>query len=119
MNGLGPPISYLALKEGIPVYDAAGEKVGVVEHVLADAGADIFDGLIIHTEPLPGRHVFADVDQIAEMREGGVVLSVGAGELHAPDRDYPSGIETEHDDEAESPLAARLRRAFDWIAGRR
>jgi uncharacterized protein YrrD len=118
MDDLGAPISYLALKEGTPVCDARGDKVGVVEHVLGDAGADIFDGIVVHTHPLPGRHVFADVQQIADMRERGVTLSVDGSELHEPERDYPAGIESEHDDAAEGALAARLRRAFDWIAGR-
>ena len=56
---LGEPIAYLALKEGTPVYDRTGERVGVLEHVVADEPTDIFEGLIVHTLPLPGRHLFA------------------------------------------------------------
>jgi hypothetical protein len=48
-------VAYLALRDRTPVYDPAGKRTGVVEHV-AQFGA-IFDGLIIHTEPLPGRHL--------------------------------------------------------------
>ena len=46
--------------------------------------ADIFDGVIVHTHPFPGRHLFADPDQISEIHERGVVLSVDRGDLHEP-----------------------------------
>ena len=116
MADLGPPIAYLALEEGIPVYDKDGQQIGVVEHVLGDMTADVFDGLIVHTEALPGRHVFADVDQIAELHERGVLLSVGGDELREPS----ARPDREHDsDSTESELEARLRRALDWIRGRR
>ena len=68
---LGPAIAYLALKDGTPVYDREGSRVGVVEHVMAVGG--IFEGIIIHTYPLPGRHLYADAGQIAELRERGVL----------------------------------------------
>jgi rRNA processing protein Gar1 len=113
VDDLGPPIAYIALEEGAPVYDASGDRVGVVEHVLGDMSADVFDGLIVHTKPLPGKHLFADVDQIAEMRERGVVLSVERGELHEPRDRRDRGREP-----LESPLEARVRRAWDWISGR-
>jgi uncharacterized protein YrrD len=109
---LGPPTAYLALEDGTPVYDRSGEEIGVVEHVLGDATADIFDGVIIHTKPLQGKHLFADVDQIAELHERGVVLTVGPDELHEPSA-RPEG-DRQHD-----PIEARLRRAWDWISGRR
>ena len=80
MNDLGAPIAYLVLRTGTPVYDRDGERVGVVEHVLADEAVDIFHGLVVHTEPLPGRDVYADADQIAALRERGVLLSAGRGE---------------------------------------
>ena len=51
MRDLGPPVAYLTLADGTPVYDRNGRRVGVVEHVLADPDLDIFHGLIIHTKP--------------------------------------------------------------------
>jgi uncharacterized protein YrrD len=117
VDDLGPPIAYTVLEEGAPVYDRNGERVGVVDHVLADMQLDIFEGVTVHTLPLPGRHLFADVDQIAELYERGVVLSVGRDELHEP-LDQSATKKTE-DERVESPLEARLRRAWDWIAGRR
>jgi uncharacterized protein YrrD len=111
MDDLGPPIAYVALEDGTPVYDRDGARVGVVEHVLGDLAADVFDGLIVHTKPLPGRHLFADVDQIAEIRERGVVLTVGRDQLHEPAKQSRRGAER-------TPLEARLRRAWDRISGR-
>jgi hypothetical protein len=109
---LGAPIAWLALADGMPVYDRDGELVGVVEHVAGDAGADIFDGVIIHTRPLPGRHLFADVDQIAEMRERGVLLAVDRDALHEP----PDRRRREDDTPLLTELERRLRRAWDWLA---
>jgi hypothetical protein len=104
---LGAPTAFTALSDGTPVFDPDMKRVGVVEHVLAVGG--IFEGLVVHTYPLPGRHLYADADQVAEIRERGVVLSVPRGELHDPAQerrraDHGSGLE------------ARLRRAWDWIA---
>jgi hypothetical protein len=116
-QSLGPPIAYLALNEGTAVYDRRGRHVGVVEHVLTDEPHDIFEGVIVHTLPLPGRHLFADAEQIAELRERGVLLSVERDALHAPSAS-PAALSATPDDTVESPLHARLRRAWDWLSGR-
>ena len=117
MDDLGPPIAYTGLEEGTPVYDRNGERIGVVDEVMADMQLDIFEGVIVHTRPLPGGHLFADVEQIAELHERGVLLAVERDELHEPP-DEPPGKRSD-DERAESPLEARLRRAWDWISGRR
>jgi hypothetical protein len=110
---LGPPVSYLVLREGTPVYEPGGKRIGVVEEVVADTVLDIFDGLVIHTEPLPGRHLFASVDQIAELRERGVVLSVGR---HAQ-RPASEQREDRPEEPADGRLRALLRRAWDRLGG--
>jgi uncharacterized protein YrrD len=111
---LGPPVSYLTLREGTPVYDRRGKRIGVVDGVLADTVLDIFDGLIIHTEPLPGTHLFAAVDQISELHEGGVLLSVDRDALGAP-RD---GRAEEEEEPADGRVHALLRRVWDAITRR-
>ena len=119
MDDLGAPIAYLVVRTGTPVYDRDGRRVGVVEHVLADEAVDIFHGLLVHTEPLPGRHVYADADDIAQLRERGVLLSASAGEL--PEPAAPEASKADHEpghESLESPLHAGLRRACDWL-GRR
>ncbi|MGH4025130.1 MAG: PRC-barrel domain-containing protein [Pseudonocardiaceae bacterium] len=126
MDDLGLPIAYLVLKVGTPVYDRHLERIGIVEHVLADEDVDIFHGLIVHTRPLPRRHLFADADQIAELRERAVLLSVERADLHEPRTNsrrppkYPArpddpGGSGGSADRAENSLQARLRRAWDWI----
>jgi uncharacterized protein YrrD len=114
MDDLGPPVAYLAIKEGTPVFDPDGNRIGVVEHVVADEPADIFHGIVVHTLPLPGRHRYADADQIAELRERGVLLTVGRDDLPEPtERSAAAG-----QDPPESRLEAGLRRAWDWISTR-
>jgi hypothetical protein len=112
---LGPPVSYLVLPEGTPVFDRRGTRVGVVDEVVADTVLDVFEGLVVHTEPLPGRHLFATAEQVDEMRERGVLLSVQRDAL----RPYSPG-DSRHDREApaDGTLHALLRRAVDRISGR-
>ena len=117
MPDLGPPTSYLALERGVPVSDATGERIGEVDHILADPSVDVFDGLIVDTRPLLGRHRFADADQIEALHERGVVLRVGRDALHEPS-DNPAAVRVTPDDIADSGLEERLRRAWDWISGR-
>jgi hypothetical protein len=118
VEDLGPPVAYVALEEGTPVYDRDGRRIGVVDHVLADFQLDIFEGLIIRTTPLPGRHVFADVDQIAQLHERGVLVSVAREQLHRPG-ERSAARRTAAGKSAANPLEARVRRAWDWINGRR
>jgi uncharacterized protein YrrD len=113
MQDLGPPIAYLAVADGTPVFDRNGQRLGVVEHVLADPDLDIFHGLVVRTRPLPGWHLYADADQIAELRERGVVLAVEQRDLHEPTA--PSSRPPGEAHEA-TPLEARIRHAWDWIS---
>jgi sporulation protein YlmC with PRC-barrel domain len=115
MDDLGDPVSALALEEGVPVYDRGGRRIGVVDQVVMDEVTGIFDGVIVHTLPLPGRHLYAGHEQIGEMREHGVRLSVAREELHELG---PSSARARASDRThESPLEARLRRAWDKITG--
>lgn len=111
MEALGPPIAWLVLQEGTPVYDRQARRIGVVDRVLADK--DIFEGVIVHTVPLPGHHRVAAADQIAELRERGVLLSVERDALHEPSKRKPPSSES-----PEGRLHARLRRTWDWITRR-
>ena len=108
---LGDSVAYTAIADGTPIYDYQGRRIGVVEHVMEVEG--IFEGVIVHTHPLPGRHLYADADQIGEIHERGVVLSVTERELHVPQQ------QPRRSRAGEVPLEARLRRAWDWLTGRR
>jgi hypothetical protein len=115
MDDLGEPISHRGLADGTPVYDPGGRRVGVIEHVQEDEG--IFEGVVIHTLPLPGRHVFADYEQIAELRERGVRLAVDASTLN--ELSPRAGRRRHGPQSPESRLERRLRRALDWLVGMR
>jgi len=80
-DDLGAPVSYLALEEGTAVVSADGEEVGHVAHVLADEESDIFDGIVI-SHGL-GRHTFADAEQVGEIHERGVMLTLTTAEAEA------------------------------------
>ncbi len=111
MQDLGPPIAYLALHRGIPVFDRDGNRLGVMEHVLADERSDIFHGLIVGAEPPLPRHSFVDADHIAELHEGGVLLTGGSDQLH--DVHEPTGT-GEASIEA-GKMRARLEEARQWV----
>ncbi len=117
MPDLGPPTSYLALDEGTPVYDASGEQVGVVDHVLAVDAEDVFDGIVVDTRTGPGGHRFADAPQIGELHERGVVLKVPVADLHEPSAS-PAALDVDPEDLEASRLADRLRRVWDYLSGR-
>jgi hypothetical protein len=119
VEDLGPPIAYTVLEEGTPVFDHGGKRIGVVERVMGDMQLDIFEGVIIHTRPLPGRHLYADMTQIAELHANGVVLTVARDELHEPPDEAKRKQREDSIDRPESPLEARLRRAWDWLTQRR
>jgi len=116
---LGPPIAFVALREGTPVYDARRKRIGVVDEIVADEQAAIFEGLVVHTLPLPGRHLMADVDQIAALHERGVLLSVDRSALRRADRAGGGPGRDDADEPVESPVQATLRRVWDRISGRR
>jgi hypothetical protein len=63
------------LPAGTPVLAAGGERVGTVGKVLAVDEVDVFDGLVVVTERGPR---FVDAEQIAEICEGGVLLTLDA-----------------------------------------
>jgi hypothetical protein len=114
-DDLGAPVSPRALEEGVPVYDRTGARIGVVDRVVSDEVTDIFEGIVVHTLPLPGRHLYASHEQIAEARERGVLLSAEASELR--ELSPRSGRRRRGDQSPERPLERGLRRALDWLGG--
>jgi PRC-barrel domain len=113
MDDLGRPVAYLALSDGVPVYDRDARHVGTVEHVLADEGADIFHGLLIRSAE-PERYLFADRDQLGALYERGVALAVSGANLHEPTEDTVAAGSAE--DAAGERAREGLRRAWDWLS---
>ncbi len=86
MEDLGPPGSYLTLSRGLEVYSSDGRGIGRVEEVVAEPGADVFEGFVIEAGVLGG-HRFVDATLVDEIYERGVVLTIdaaAAGELPRP-----------------------------------
>jgi hypothetical protein len=116
---LGNPASYLVLAEGTPVLASDGREVGKVEHVLADADSDVFDGVIVATRAGPGGHRFADASLVEAIYERGVVLamtSAAAERLPEPTAN-PATLEADPDDTAPDDLKDKLQRAWDYLSG--
>ena len=119
MEDLGERGSYLTLKPGVPVYSSDGEKLGQVEHVLAEPEEDIFDGFVIDTSVLPGGHRFVDAPEVADIHERGVVLKIdaAAAESLPQPSENPAVMEADPGDPAPGGLEGKLRRAWDLISG--
>jgi uncharacterized protein YrrD len=117
---LGAPASYLTLADGTPVFSSDEERIGVVEHVLADANADVFDGLVIDVRGGPGGHRFVDAPQVADIHEQGVVLTIdvdAAKRLPEPSEN-PATMVADPDDVTPDDLGDKLRRAWNLISGK-
>ncbi len=94
----GSPIAYELLDRGVPVLACDGRQVGTVGSVLADAGEDVFHGLLIDTPH--GGVRFVEADSVASIHERGVDLridSAAAQSLPGPEHRAP----VYHEDPAE------------------
>jgi hypothetical protein len=117
MEDLGAPGSYMTLREGMPVWSRDGQRLGEVEHVLAEPDKDIFDGIVFGR---PDGHRFVDAPEVERIHERGVVLvldAAGAERLPEPSEN-PATMSAAPDDTAEGDLERKLRRAWDLISGR-
>jgi hypothetical protein len=117
---LGDPISYLTLAEGTDVFAAGGERVGAVEHVLADSNVDVFDGLVVDGRAGPGGWRFVDAPLVDRLHERGVVLSVDAEafkRLPEP-TDSPATMRADPDDAVPDDFGDKLKRAWDYLSGK-
>jgi hypothetical protein len=117
---MSEPASPLTLQAGTDVMGSDGERVGAVEHVLYDDATDIFDGVVIDIRLGPGGHRFADSEQVAEIREDAVVLTLPAAEaerLPSPSAN-PNVVQHGGAEDSESPAERKLRRAWELISGK-
>ena len=114
------PASYLTLEQGTDVVSADGDRVGVVEHVLRDEEADIFDGLVIDVKAGPGGLRFVDAPEVGEILEDRVVLTIPSAGIEQLPKPGPNPAVMEHHgvEDSESPLQHKLRRAWEIVSGR-
>ena len=80
----GAPIAYMVLAEGTPVQSSDGERIGAVKHVLADEGADIFDGLVLDNDR------FVDAALVGDLYERLVVLTIPRAQVDELPEHTPS-----------------------------
>jgi uncharacterized protein YrrD len=116
----GQPRSFLDVDDGVDVISSDGQRLGALEHVLVDEQADIFDGIVIDVAFGPGGHRFVDAPEVAGFHERAVLLGISAADaenLHEPSAN-PAVIQHAGEEDAEGPLARKLRRAWDLISGR-
>ncbi|MCW2996018.1 MAG: hypothetical protein JWQ18_3513 [Conexibacter sp.] len=116
----GAPGSYLTLTDGTDVLASDGTTVGKVEHVLADEQTEIFDGIVIDVRTGPGGLKFVDAPQVGEIFERAVTLTLTPAEIEAlPEPSASPGvIESHGEEDSDSALQGKLRRAWDLISGR-
>ncbi len=117
----GEPIAYMVLVEGTRVVDRDGVEVGSVKRVLADTGADIFDGLILDT---PEGDRFVDAPQVGDLYTRLVVLNMTAEEARRLPEPTPSPAavdlsadDVSSDESAGDRVRDAARRAWDRISG--
>jgi uncharacterized protein YrrD len=77
---MADPVSWFLIERGWDVVDSSGEEVGKVEEVVGDSGRDIFNGLTI-APGLFARGQYVPAEQVAEITEGRVRLSLGRDEV--------------------------------------
>ena len=116
----GEPISYMVLVEGTRVEGRDGGEIGKVKRVLADAGADIFDGLILDT---PDGDRFVDAAQVGDLYTRLVLLEMTADEARSLPEPTPSPAAVDLDadsiagDTTGDKVRDAARRAWDRISG--
>ena len=79
----GHRISYQALKSGTEVFSSDGQRLGVVQRVVVDAKAHIFNELVIDTKLGPGGLKVVDAREVEDIHERAVVLKLAAVEVEA------------------------------------
>ena len=116
----GQPIAYLTLPEGTTVQTSDGSPVGTVKRVLADTGADIFDGLVVDTDD--GER-FVDAPEVGEIYERLVILTLSREEIDRLSEPTPSppAVDVTPDDIAGDTTGDKVRavarRTWDRLSG--
>jgi uncharacterized protein YrrD len=76
------PVAWLVVEPGWEVVASDGEKVGVVDEVLGDKNADIFDGLAVD-QGLLKKAKYVPSERVGEIVEGRVTLDLSKAAFDA------------------------------------
>ena len=92
------PVSWVLIRPGWKVHASDGGEVGEVDEVAGDSSADIFDGVAFATSAL-GKPRYVPADQVGQISEGVVHLSLGHDEVASLDeyREPATSLEVEPD----------------------
>jgi hypothetical protein len=74
------PVSWFLIERGWQVVGSDESELGTVEETVGDSKLDIFDGLTVGTGLL-SRPRYVPSEQVDEIVEGTVKLSIGKGEF--------------------------------------
>ena len=72
---MADPVAWILIETGWKVLAADGSRVGEVDEVVGDSGADIFDGLAIATSMF-GKPRYVPAEQVSEITEGSIRLAL-------------------------------------------
>lgn len=76
------PVAWLIVEPGWEVLASDGEKVGVVDELLGDKNADIFDGLAVD-QGLLKKTKYVPSERVGEIVEGRVTLDLSRAAFDA------------------------------------
>jgi hypothetical protein len=116
----GAPIAYLALETGVPVQTSDGREVGTLKRVLADEGADIFDGIVVDTDD---GDRFVDAPDVGDLYERLVELKLSGADIDRLSEPSPSpaAVDVDPDDLADESTGDKIRdaarRTWDRLSG--
>lgn len=116
----GDPIAYLAVPTGVPVQTSDGREVGTLKRVLADEGADIFDGIVVDTHD---GDRFVDAPDVGELYERLVVLRVSGADLDRLSEPSPGPAAVDvgpadlGDESTGDKIRDAARRTWDRLSG--
>jgi hypothetical protein len=74
---VSPPVSWFLVEPGWKVEASDGKEVGIVDELLADEDADIFDGLAVSPGRLK-RPRYVPAESVREISEGRIFLTISA-----------------------------------------
>ena len=76
------PVAWLIVEPGWEVVASDGEKVGVVDELLGDKNADIFDGLAVDPGLLK-KAKYVPAERVGDIVEGSLTLELTNAEFDA------------------------------------
>lgn len=117
MTAVPAPVSWLLIRPGWKVYAADGSQVGEVDETAGDETRDIFDGIVLATSALGApRYVLAE--QVAEIREGVVRLSLTVAEVEALEEYQEPATSAQIEADSKGGLANQLSSDAREIEGK-